>query len=292
MLIFDPTSVPAKCQKQVGDLAGWGKKCVFPKKASIQNLPISPDGSVEIHCKLQVFATHPHRADLSSQISRFHSQSVQRLSKDLLAALEQVSDFSGTSSIANNDDTSASTLPLQLLSSSVKIISREGRQFLMDRSFLAARSPVFRAMFKSQMRESHTGIVNMDDLSAQTIQVLLHFIYTGMLHELWCHEDVITEFVYAAEKYELTELLEFYDRVLGSLCTIKTAGRLLIVTGRLNLKNAEQQIFSFIQKHMTSAEVLISIAKDIARVDLNSKGIAPASISKNVNPCMCDLFNL
>ena len=62
---------------------------------------------------------------------------------------------------------------------------------------LAAKSPVFAAMFQSDMREARDGEVRILDLSVETCQSLLRFIYTG---EVQANECYTPELLEAADK--------------------------------------------------------------------------------------------
>ena len=88
-------------------------------------------------------------------------------------------------------------LPSQLWSASKEKIFtdvelRVGNQtFHAHRAILSARSPVFAAMFGSDMKESRTGVVEIKDIKADTFEIFLEFLYTGRLkttenlEELW-----------------------------------------------------------------------------------------------------------
>ncbi len=64
---------------------------------------------------------------------------------------------------------------------------------------MAARSPVFKEMLNSQMLESTTGLVVIEDIDLSTMQEVLHYVYTDAATEqvefdgrisvllLWCH---------------------------------------------------------------------------------------------------------
>ena len=69
---------------------------------------------------------------------------------------------------------------------------------------LSLRSPVFDAMFKTGMTEVNTGQVVIEDLEETTLGKLLEFIYTGKLTEL---EDHLDRLLYAADKYQITDLV-------------------------------------------------------------------------------------
>jgi hypothetical protein len=47
------------------------------------------------------------------------------------------------------------------------------------RSWLSGRSPVFACMFGNGTEEKATGIVNMDDVTAEGLGMFLQFMYLG-----------------------------------------------------------------------------------------------------------------
>lgn len=56
-----------------------------------------------------------------------------------------------------------------------------GRRFPVHKSILAARSPVFSAMFQCPLQESANNQVYIDDIEADVFAALLNFIYTDKL---------------------------------------------------------------------------------------------------------------
>lgn len=61
---------------------------------------------------------------------------------------------------------------------------------------LTARSPVFRALLNSDMREVQEGVITIEDIRPQVFNAMLHFIYKDALPEvpsplpvlmLYCH---------------------------------------------------------------------------------------------------------
>lgn len=70
---------------------------------------------------------------------------------------------------------------------------------------LSARSPVFRRMLQTEMKEKKTGVVNLEGTSPEVVSELLKFIYTGSC----CVNDdfsMLCELLEAADKYELENL--------------------------------------------------------------------------------------
>ena len=68
---------------------------------------------------------------------------------------------------------------------------------------LAARSPVFRAMFMADMAEKKTKKVDIKDLHPEVLLVLLTFIYTGEIPEF---DEDVKDILAAADQYQLDQL--------------------------------------------------------------------------------------
>ena len=68
---------------------------------------------------------------------------------------------------------------------------------------LAARSPVFRAMFKSNMLEKNTRRIEVPDLRPEVVSDMLTFMYTGKTPNL---DQLVEDLLTAADKYQLDQL--------------------------------------------------------------------------------------
>lgn len=67
-----------------------------------------------------------------------------------------------------------------------KFLQVEDEELPAHRIILTARSPVFRALLNSDMREGKEGVVLIEDVRAPVFRALLHFVYTDMLPEVRC----------------------------------------------------------------------------------------------------------
>ena len=61
-------------------------------------------------------------------------------------------------------------------------------------------------MLTSDMREAKTGVVVLQDIEGKTMEKLLEFIYTGKIEEM---DDQLERLLYAADKYEVQDLVGF-----------------------------------------------------------------------------------
>lgn len=76
------------------------------------------------------------------------------------------------------------------------------RVFAAHRAVLAARSPVFAAMFHTDMIESRSRRVQVDDVPANVFDVFLRFVYTGQL----AHGADDDELLRVADRYQVETL--------------------------------------------------------------------------------------
>jgi len=71
------------------------------------------------------------------------------------------------------------------------------------KEILVSRSIVFEAMFNTDSKEIHDGIVVIDDLEPKVVEELLFFMYTGYCPNI---KELAEGLLYAAEKYFIEKL--------------------------------------------------------------------------------------
>ena len=127
------------------------------------------------------------------------------------------------------------------------------RKFPVHKTILTCRSKVFRAMFSSNMAEVSTGEAIIEDIEEDTLEELIHFLYTGGLSG---SQYNIVSLCNAAEKYELPSLMDLV---------------------RFNMMSAELNVNQladlFIASDMFSQEEMFQIAKEKLTEGMWEKGI-------------------
>lgn len=89
------------------------------------------------------------------------------------------------------------------------------------RAVLAARSPVFAAMFRHPVLEVSEGSVSIADINQEVLRQLLQFMYTDEAPLLEC---VAAELLAAADKYEVARLKRWCEQqVMDDLCVENAA---------------------------------------------------------------------
>jgi len=90
--------------------------------------------------------------------------------------------------------------------SDVTIIVEGDQEIKAHRNILSLRSPVFRAMFQHDMKESKEQIVDIKDCSKFVLDLMLEYIYTGDIHTKITSWDQAISLFSMADKYGLERL--------------------------------------------------------------------------------------
>ena len=94
------------------------------------------------------------------------------------------------------------------------------------KAVLAARSPVFAAMFQNEMQENSSNEVVVTDMEPDALKQMLQFIYTGRCQIGAWTEDLF----FAADKYDIKDLKEICEDELRMKLCVDNAIRFLILS--------------------------------------------------------------
>ena len=121
-----------------------------------------------------------------------------------------------------------------------------GQEFRAHKAILAARSPVFRAMFQHDMEESRTHRVEIRDLEPQVFETMMGFIYTGKAPALHSMADAVLA---AADKYCLQRLKAMCEDALCRDLSVENAAHTLVLADLHTAGQLKTQALDFITAH-------------------------------------------
>lgn len=110
------------------------------------------------------------------------------------------------------------------------IVSNDKKEFKVHRTILAARSSVFQRMLHHNVKETITGRMEIDDIDSATLQLMISYMYSGMVYCLDLEESF--KLYIAADKYDVQPLV--------SKCTS-------LILSNLNCEN-EQEAVSLVKR--------------------------------------------
>ncbi|XP_037296490.1 protein roadkill-like [Manduca sexta] len=118
-----------------------------------------------------------------------------------------------------------------------------GREFQAHKAILAARSPVFAAMFEHEMEERKRNRVDITDVDHEVLREMLRFIYTGRAPNL---DKMADDLLAAADKYALERLKVMCEEALCSSLSVETAADTLILADLHSADQLKAQTIDFI----------------------------------------------
>ena len=115
-------------------------------------------------------------------------------------------------------------------------------------NILAARSPVFAAMFEHDMQEAKTGQVNIRDAPPDIFKQLLHYIYSGRF-SMPLTESTSKSLLILAEKYDIGDLKEECANFLAATIRVENAINLLLWAHQQSVDVMKEGVINFIKQN-------------------------------------------
>lgn len=130
----------------------------------------------------------------------------------------------------------------------VTLISSDLKEFEAHKTLLAARSEVFLAMFKNEMKEKEEKKIEIPDIDGNILSKLLEYIYCGEIKSL---DECAYEMLTAADKYQMKDLKTLCEHLLSSKLSTENAIKILLLADRHNCLKLKNQVIHFIIAHRT-----------------------------------------
>jgi len=128
-------------------------------------------------------------------------------------------------------------------------ITCQETEFKCHMFVLAARSPVFQAMFTNDHQEAITKTVDIKNLTPNVVKDMLNYIYTGNTPNL---AQGASDLLEAADQYQLDLLKDLCEENLCSTTAIENVVEHLILGDLYGAKKLKKMSMSFVVKNMVS----------------------------------------
>jgi len=106
-------------------------------------------------------------------------------------------------------------------SGNIQIIARDNEIVAVHKDILTLRSPVFKAMFDSNMTESNSNQIQIPDFDETSIRRMVEFLYKDTFTDIdgTSYEDFVS-LLAIANKYQVNSLKEASSRYLSKMITL------------------------------------------------------------------------
>jgi speckle-type POZ protein len=119
-------------------------------------------------------------------------------------------------------------------------------EFPAHRSILSARSPVFKAMFSHEMKESKEGTVDLEDIKSAIFKEVMQYIYTGEC-KLNCGKENLVHLLAAADRFQLPMLVDMVSKELRRTIAVETVADVLLIADKYSAPKLKKACLEFIQ---------------------------------------------
>lgn len=131
---------------------------------------------------------------------------------------------------------------------------------------LAARSPVFCAMFSAGMRESQEKEVTISDLDVEAVRELVSFFYTGEFKkETLENDDSTLALLQAAHRYAAQPLVRKCTAALSSRFTVETVAERLELADLIGCTVFKDQCLEYMRQQMPEVQETASYERLVER---------------------------
>ena len=121
-----------------------------------------------------------------------------------------------------------------------------GKTFNAHRFVLSARSSVFAAMFShKETKESETGIVELSDCEADTMEWFVTYLYEGILPQE--SFQVAEKLIHVATKYQVQSLIDACQIILSAKLEVDNAIRVAILGDLYNIQELKLEALATIK---------------------------------------------
>ncbi|XP_063089716.1 speckle-type POZ protein-like [Cavia porcellus] len=123
-----------------------------------------------------------------------------------------------------------------------------GQEFQAHKAILAARSPVFKAMFQHEMQESKNNRVEISDMEPEVFKEIMFFMYTGKAPDLG---RMAPDLLAAADRYGLGCLKLMCEKHLCCNLSVKNVIKILILADFHSAHQLKVCAVDFINLHIS-----------------------------------------
>lgn len=103
--------------------------------------------------------------------------------------------------------------------------------FPVHKNILATRSDVFAAMFRHDMEEKNTGVVDIEDMDSSVLEQFVKYLYSGKVEEI--SVDKCIQLYQVADKYAVQSLKDFCASFISENLSKDVVCRILLLADQV-----------------------------------------------------------
>jgi len=160
------------------------------------------------------------------------------------------------------------------------VVNCGGKVFNCHKFILKARSPVFNAMFKTNMKEGKSGEINVDNHDPNVFADMLHFIYTGRIP---INDKLSKDLLTAANYYQLEQLKTACEENLCRTLGINNCIGFLFFADTYSVKLLRKRSLEMAAKNLSALMKSSEWNEDLSNYPLLKDEIVECAMSLKVD---------
>jgi len=124
----------------------------------------------------------------------------------------------------------------------------EKKEFRCHKFILAARSEVFAAMLRHEFLEKQNSRVDVKEIDAETMELLLHYVYTGQVQDF--NKVSVVDLFKAADRYRLEDLKHVCEEELIERVEASNAADILSLAHKYNAQPLKSFSLAMISRNV------------------------------------------
>jgi len=121
--------------------------------------------------------------------------------------------------------------------------------FKCNKFMLTARSPVFKAMFQHDNKESQSNVVEIKDIESKVLEEILHYIHTGDAPNI---KNLAKDLLAAADFYQLDQLKTRCQELLSESLDPENAIEMLYLSEKFSAQKLRIEALKFVANNSNS----------------------------------------
>ncbi|KAF8771437.1 Speckle-type POZ protein B like protein [Argiope bruennichi] len=234
-------TIEAREYDSLGEDSNWLCKLAYPKHQIIANKEsLLPNDMLTFKCIFEIetepfcFQTETYKDFISSDLEY------------IVSAVPEI-EYNDTPDVSPLQTFLTDCLKIGTLSD---VCLRTGSEsFPVHRLILSIFSPVFKAMFTKDIQEEDRKYIDIPDVDADTLRLMLSYIYTNTVPSHGWERSA--QLLIAANKYELVDLEEKCTEFLTSNLTASNCFSILKIADSHHDQSLQTVVYRFMIKHNT-----------------------------------------
>lgn len=128
-------------------------------------------------------------------------------------------------------------------------IKVEDKQYVAHKAMFGIRSPVFMNMFKYQMSENITGVVDIDDCDAEVFREFMRYIYASRVSKTF--PRVLFPLYFVADKYQVADLKAYCLEQIKDIICVENFCKCAVLCFQYNEERFMDIVTEFLAENMT-----------------------------------------